>query len=177
MAECFISPGHSSHSSFWSKLIDAVDESLFSLSAARYNKCPLSLQPGNLLISLALILSVEFSISIALHAATQAGDPWLLPLWDFSHHDESHPMDHDSNSSGHTSLSSLIPFTKRGGLRFARNRPAALQPVHPSLTSSVRTLKLFRVLGPKVLLMAASAASRPRAINTRPIRGVLLRAS
>ncbi len=49
----------------------------------------------------------------------------------------------------------------------ARVRPgssiaAALQSVHPSLTSSVRTLKLFRVLGPKVLLMAASAASRPR---------------
>lgn len=63
------------------------------------------------------------------------------------------------------------------GLRFARSRPAALQPVHPSLTSSVRTLKLFRVLGPKVLLMATSAASRPRAINTRPMRGVLLRAS
>src|SRR6266542_254223 len=105
MAECFISPGHSSHSNFWSKLIDAVDESVFTLSAARYNKCPLSLQPGNLLISLALTLSVEFSISIALHAATQAGVPWLLPLWDFSHHDESHPMDHDSNSSGtHHSL-------------------------------------------------------------------------
>jgi hypothetical protein len=29
------------------------------------------------------------ALSIALHAATQAGDPWLLPLWDFSHHDES----------------------------------------------------------------------------------------
>jgi len=56
-------------------------------------------------------------------------------------------------------------------------RPAALQPDCPSLTSSVQTLKLFRVLGPKVLLMATSAASRPRAINTRPMRGVLLRAS
>jgi hypothetical protein len=56
-------------------------------------------------------------------------------------------------------------------------RPAAFQPLHPSLTSSVRTLKLFRVLGPKVLLMATSAASRPRAINTRPMRGILLRAS
>src|SRR5271157_4472500 len=53
-------------------------------------------------------------------------------------------------------------------------RPAAFRPLHPSLTSSVRTLKLFRVLGPKVLLMAASAASRPRAINTRPIRGIVV---
>src|SRR5262249_17780502 len=47
-----------------------------------------------------------------------------------------------------------------------RKRPAAFHRLHPSLTSSVRTLKLFRVLGPKVLLMATSAASRPRAINT-----------
>ena len=52
----------------------------------------------------------------------------------------------------------------------AAHRPA------PS-TSSVQTLKLFRVLGPNVLLIATSAASRPRAISTRPIRGTLLRAS
>ena len=32
----------------------------------------LALQPGNSLISLALTLSVGFSVSIALHAATQA---------------------------------------------------------------------------------------------------------
>ena len=44
-------------------------------------------------------------------------------------------------------------------------------------TSSVQTLKLASVLGPKVLLSATSAASRPRAISTRPMRGVLLRAS
>ena len=41
--------------------------------------------------------------------------------------------------------------------RAGGKRPAAFQPRHPSLTSSVRTLKLFRVLGPKVLLMATSA--------------------
>ena len=64
------------------------------------------------------------------------------------------------------------------GARLAPASPStALQPDCPSLTSSVQTLKLFRVLGPKVLLMATSAASRPRAINTRPMRGVLLRAS
>src|SRR5882724_10835563 len=30
------------------------------------------------------------------------GGSWLLPPRDFSHKNESHPMDHDSNSSGHT---------------------------------------------------------------------------
>ena len=49
--------------------------------------------------------------------------------------------------------------------------------IHPSLTSSVHTLKLFSVLGPKVLLIGTSVASRPRAISTRPMRGVLFRAS
>jgi hypothetical protein len=33
------------------------------------------------------------------------------------------------------------------------------------------------VFGPKVLDSATSQASRPRAISTRPMRGVLLRAS
>ena len=44
-------------------------------------------------------------------------------------------------------------------------------------TSSVQTLKLKRVLGPKVWVIGTSAASRPWAIRTRPIRGMLLRAS
>ena len=44
-------------------------------------------------------------------------------------------------------------------------------------TSSVHTVKLLSVFGPKVVLIATSAASRPRAINTRPMRGTLLRAS
>jgi len=30
------------------------------------------------------------------------GGSWLLPPRDFSHKNEIHPMDHDSNSSGHT---------------------------------------------------------------------------
>jgi hypothetical protein len=38
------------------------------------------------------------------------------------------------------------------------------------LTASVQTLKLFSVLGPNVWLIGTSAASRPRAINTRPMR-------
>ena len=43
--------------------------------------------------------------------------------------------------------------------------------------SSVQTRKLSSVFGPKVMLMATSAASRPWAISTRPMRGALLRAS
>src|SRR5580693_5905907 len=45
------------------------------------------------------------------------------------------------------------------------------------VTSSVQTLKLTSVLGPNVVAMATSIASRPLAISTRPIRGTLFRAS
>jgi hypothetical protein len=44
-------------------------------------------------------------------------------------------------------------------------------------TTSHHTLKDSSVFGPKVLDSATSQASRPRAISTRPMRGVLLRAS
>jgi hypothetical protein len=44
-------------------------------------------------------------------------------------------------------------------------------------TWSVHTLKLVSVFSPKAVLIATSAASRPRASRIRPIRGVLLRAS
>ena len=46
-----------------------------------------------------------------------------------------------------------------------------------STISSVHTGKFRRVLGPKVVVIATSAASRPRAIRTRPMRGMLLRGS
>jgi hypothetical protein len=46
-----------------------------------------------------------------------------------------------------------------------------------SFTSSVQTRNDFSLFGPNVVLMATSEASRPRAIKTRPIRGMLLRAS
>ncbi len=48
-------------------------------------------------------------------------------------------------------------------------------PVPP--ISSVTTVKLSSLAGPKVQLIATSAASRPRAMSTRPIRGSLLRGS
>jgi hypothetical protein len=44
-------------------------------------------------------------------------------------------------------------------------------------SSSVHTLKLTSVFGPKVWVIGTSAASRPWAIKTRPIRGMLLRAT
>jgi hypothetical protein len=70
------------------------------------------LQPGNLLISLALTLSVGFSMSIALHPATHA---WRLLAFTAAgllspKSNESHPMDHDSISSGHTKYKDLTPF-------------------------------------------------------------------
>ena len=43
--------------------------------------------------------------------------------------------------------------------------------------SSVTTEKPTSLLGPKVVLIATSAASRPRAIRMRPMRGLLWRAS
>jgi hypothetical protein len=43
--------------------------------------------------------------------------------------------------------------------------------------SSVQTRNPSRTFGPKVIVRATSAASRPRAISTRPTRGALLRAS
>ncbi len=67
-----------------------------------------------------------------------------------------------------------LPTDLKPGVRTLRHSNATTQA---TFTSSVQTLKLFRTLGPKVLLMATSEASRPRAINTRPMRGMLLRAS
>jgi len=64
----------------------------------------LTLQPGHLLISLALTLSVGFSMSITLHAATQARRLLALTAAGLPSRSESHPMDHDSNSSGHTKI-------------------------------------------------------------------------
>ena len=43
--------------------------------------------------------------------------------------------------------------------------------------SSVQTLKLTSVFGPNVWVIGTSEASRPCAISTRPIRGMLLRGS
>jgi hypothetical protein len=44
-------------------------------------------------------------------------------------------------------------------------------------SSYVQTLKLVNLVGPNVWVIATSAASRPRAISTLPMRGMLFRAS
>jgi hypothetical protein len=64
-------------------------------------------------------------------------------------------------------------------LRTAPTLGSSAAPASPvqAAISSVTTVKLASVLGPKVVVIATSAASRPRAISARPMRGVLWRAS
>ena len=50
-------------------------------------------------------------------------------------------------------------------------------PPGVATTSSVMTVKPLNVAGPKMVESATSVASRPRAITTRPMRGLLWRAS
>src|SRR4029077_6881463 len=71
------------------------------LAFTRLAQRSLTLQPGHSLISPRLTLSVGFSISIALHAATQARRLLALTVSGLPPSNESHPMDHDSDSSGH----------------------------------------------------------------------------
>jgi hypothetical protein len=71
-------------------------------SLTRLAQRSLTLQPGNSLASPRLTLSVGFSMSIALHAATRARRLLALTAVGLPPYNESHPMDHDSNSSGHT---------------------------------------------------------------------------
>jgi hypothetical protein len=61
----------------------------------------LPLQPGNLLISPRLTLSIGFNMSISLRAATQAWRLLALSAAGLPSSSEGHPMDHDSNSAGH----------------------------------------------------------------------------
>src|SRR3989304_9780554 len=56
-----------------------------------------------------LTLSVGSSISITLHAATQARRPLALTAVGLPSSNESHPMDHDSVSSGHANKFCLTP--------------------------------------------------------------------
>jgi|HubBroStandDraft_1064217.scaffolds.fasta_scaffold22949_4 hypothetical protein len=57
-----------------------------------------------------------------------------------------------------------------------RGLPLSFRHGEPT-TWSVHTLNPLKTLGPNAVLMATSAASRPRAMRTRPTRGVLCRAS
>src|ERR1700722_216900 len=71
-----------------------------------------------------------------------------------------------------------ITVSVNGGVAHGKKGHQALAPGIWSIgTSSVQTLKLSRMFGPKVVAIATSNASRPRAIRTRPTRGTLLRGS
>ena len=83
------------------------------LALTRLAQRSLTLQPGHSLISPKLTLSVGSSISITLHAATQARRLLALTAAGLPSSNESHPMDHDSNSSGHANNQSLARRTRR----------------------------------------------------------------
>ncbi len=68
------------------------------LVLTRLTQRSFALQPGHLLISPKLTLSVGSSISITLHAATQARRLLAFTAAGLPSSNESHPMDHDSNS-------------------------------------------------------------------------------
>src|SRR6478672_4590779 len=80
------------------------------LAFTRLAQRSLTLQPGHSLISPRLTLSVGFSISIALHAATQARRLLALTASGLPPSNESHPMDHDSDSSGHANTNAWHHF-------------------------------------------------------------------
>ena len=94
------------------------------LALTRLAQRSLALQPGNLLISPKLTSSVGSSISIALHAATQARRLLALTAKGLpSLSCECHPMDHDSSSSGHanTQARPQILAPRRSDLRWTWN--------------------------------------------------------
>ena len=103
---------HPAVSAFPGRGAGSACTSTFSRLAQR----SLALQPDNSLISPKLTLSVGFSISITPHAATQARRFLaFIAVGLLSANNESHPMDHDSNSSGHTKGKDLTPTPGRRG--------------------------------------------------------------
>src|SRR5271157_3105585 len=66
-----------------------------------------------------------------------------------------------------------LPVTINGGVVNCEERHQSAVPG----ISSVQTLKLSRKLGPNVVAIATSEASRPLAMRTRLMRGTLLRGS
>ncbi len=73
------------------------------------------------------------------------------------------------------SINREMPHGQKGHISLLDVRYITLDGI--CTTSSVQTLKLVRVFAPKVVAIATSHASRPRASSTRPILGTLLRAS
>src|ERR1700685_3214186 len=73
-----------------------------------------------------------------------------------------------------------VPVNGRMAHREKRHQtidPVRGPAIWSSEISSVQTRKLSSVLGPKVVAIATSEASRPRAIRMRRMRGILLRGS
>jgi hypothetical protein len=109
-----------------------------------------------------LVLPKSEAMALAVMAVSGSGTGTRRPFRPGGLPENTHPGWH---SGGY----SLLPDSHNRGRSQALSTPGG--------TSSVHTRKLSSVLGPKVVLIATSDASRPRAISTRPIRGVLLRAS
>jgi hypothetical protein len=95
------------------------------------------LQPGHSLISPKLTLSVGSSISITLHAATQARRPLALTAAGLLSTTESHPMDHDSDSSGHANKLKPDARPKRS-TALLRSSRCRLKPVQRSRFNGVK---------------------------------------
>jgi len=94
--------------------IDWLD--LRFLALTRLAQRLLTLQPGHSLISPKLTLSVGSSISITLHAATQARRLLAFTAVGLPSSNESHPMDHDSNSSGHANTQARPQIFERAAV-------------------------------------------------------------
>ena len=99
----------------------------------------LTLQPGHSLISPKLTLSAGSRISITLHAATQARRLLAFTAVGLPSSNESHPMDHDSVSSGHANQGKSDTVVHR----------------RPSLTPS-----LFRLTCPVALMVSLGYLKR-----------------
>ena len=106
---CFISSASVRYPILSSPHFDWFDHRF--LAFTRLAQRLLALQPGNSLISPKLTLSVGFSTSITLHAATQARRLLAFTAAGLPSPRESHPMDHDSVSSGHAKKAKLDPIT------------------------------------------------------------------
>src|SRR3989304_5825052 len=71
------------------------------------------------------------------------GGLWLFPPRDFPHLNESHPMDHDSVSSGHTNIASLtpgLPQNPDSGLTPATNKNMLIRLTPNTPKGSVRLM-------------------------------------
>src|SRR5713226_3292983 len=75
------------------------------------------------------------------------GGFWLLPPRDFPHHYESHPMDHDSDSSGHTESEARPRAHRMVSDRLAKERISEVQDSdRPAIRESSWSVKAARFL-------------------------------